>query len=385
VYTQCSKCATIFKLSAETLRAASGQVRCGKCGEIFNALSNLAEDRSAFITGESPLALERRADSILESPPAEPPTSPPPAPPAEPAPAANGVETARLELADSEIADFSFGNDDPEESAQVVPEPPAAQSNAAGETSMEFTLPPGELDRIFVEPKLTPLPFTPIPETEPELPPHPESAEARVAGIDLSDDARAQMLGGAEPPSIDGLVRRKRIVRPGVWPGAAIVLGLLLVIQVVHNNREFLAAHGPLAPLLRALYSSAGAPISAAANLSIYELRQWGVTGDPAAEGTLRVRASIMNTAPQFEPYPLLRVTLANRFGTRIGMRDFDAAEYTGKPVAALLKPGERVDATMSIRDPGTDAEGFEIDVCLRASDKHITCASEVNAVQTKR
>src|ERR1700685_673920 len=67
VYTQCSKCETVFKLSADVLRAAGGQVRCGRCGEVFNALARLAEDASTFAAGESPLDLEARADSILES------------------------------------------------------------------------------------------------------------------------------------------------------------------------------------------------------------------------------------------------------------------------------------------------------------------------------
>src|ERR1700716_1128897 len=65
VYTQCSKCETVFRLSAEVLRAASGQVRCGKCGEVFNALARLAEDSSTFSAGESPLEMETRADTIL--------------------------------------------------------------------------------------------------------------------------------------------------------------------------------------------------------------------------------------------------------------------------------------------------------------------------------
>src|SRR5271170_4791392 len=72
VFTQCSKCETVFRLSAEVLRAAGGQVRCGKCGEVFNALAHLAEDPSAFTTTETELDLESRADSILESP--APPT-----------------------------------------------------------------------------------------------------------------------------------------------------------------------------------------------------------------------------------------------------------------------------------------------------------------------
>ena len=53
MYTQCSKCETVFKLTAVVLRAAGGQVRCGKCGEVFNALARLAEDSSAFETGEA--------------------------------------------------------------------------------------------------------------------------------------------------------------------------------------------------------------------------------------------------------------------------------------------------------------------------------------------
>src|ERR1700749_5174915 len=72
VFTQCSQCETVFKLSAEVLRAAGGQVRCGKCGEVFNALARLAENASAFESTESALDLETRADSILESVPALP-------------------------------------------------------------------------------------------------------------------------------------------------------------------------------------------------------------------------------------------------------------------------------------------------------------------------
>jgi hypothetical protein len=49
-----------------------------------------------------------------------------------------------------------------------------------------------------------------------------------------------------------------------------------------------------------------------------------------------------------------------------------------------MLAPGERVDATLEILDPGKNAEGFEIDVCLRGADRRISCANDVPA-QTKR
>jgi predicted Zn finger-like uncharacterized protein len=370
VYTQCAKCSTVFKLSAETLRAASGQVRCGKCGEIFNALANLAEDRSAFTTGhESSLALERRADSILEASASAAAPAPPADQSEEPVEPPPGVEIAHLEVIDIEIADFSVDPplEQPEPPALMKPaetsDPAEQQPNSAAETSLEFTLPPGDLDRIFIEPKLPRLPILPPAES---VEPQPAETEA-------------------EPAAIDSILRSTHNAPPRLWVVAAICLGLLLLAQIVHHNREWLGAHGPFASLLRAGYSSAGAPISQAANLSVYELRQFGATGDPASDGTLQVRASIMNTAPQFEPYPLLRVTLENRFGTRIGMRDFEAAEYVGRPVAGLLKPGERVDANVAVRDPGNDADSFEVDICLRNGDKKISCANDLLPTQGRR
>lgn len=392
VFTQCSKCETVFKLSAEVLRAAGGQVRCGKCGEVFNALARLAEDPSAFASTETEIDLETRADSILQSPPIQAPRTAAKEPENLAPP---GVEIARLQImewSDSELS--GRGDADAADDTEEV----------SADTSMEFTLPPGELDRIFVESKarqrLPPL----VPETQASLsgsdaeeiaePAHPEAIEqsraanrsAAPGGFEVPDDIRREMLEGWEPREPPLLLLESPPSGRSfmVWLSAALAAGLLLTAQLVHQNREWLSSHAPLGGVLRALYSGLGAPVSQPANLSAYQLRQWGVTGDPAADGTLRVRASILNTAAQLEPYPLLRVTLANRFGGSIGTRDFEPAEYVGKPVARLLAPGERVDATMDILDPGKSAEGFEIDVCLRGAGRKVSCANDAAAAATR-
>jgi len=142
---------------------------------------------------------------------------------------------------------------------------------------------------------------------------------------------------------------------------------LLLGLQVVLTNGEWVAAHAP--------WNGGGS--ASGSKLSAYQLRQWGVTGEPGATGTLRVRATILNTAAQLQPYPLLRVTLANRFGTRVAQREFEPSDYLGKSTARMLAPGERVDAILDIVDPGKDAEGFEIDVCVRGADKRVQCAGD--------
>jgi predicted Zn finger-like uncharacterized protein len=399
VYTQCSKCQTVFKLSAEVLRAAGGQVRCGKCGELFNALARLAEESTAFPSDESPLELEARADSILES--------------------SVSLQVVRAVAKDEEV--------------DVPPGVEGAQLEFVDpERALEFTLPPGELDRIFIEskkrvlprpaPPLAPAPKAPAEgeaeveveldfeldepaepepaepepaEPEPEEPEEPDPAERESifgrppaavpdrrrphgggGGLEIPEDVRREMLAGIEdeidPVSAVRNLGRSRVPRRAfyTWLGAAVAAALLLLAQILHHNRDW--------PIARAMSGLLSAPQSAPANLSAYQLRQWGVTGDPDANGTLKVRASILNSAAQLQPYPLLRVTLADRFGKKIGTRDFEPGEYLGKPTARLLAPGERVDATLQILDPGKNAEGFEIDVCLRGADQKISCAADV-------
>jgi len=251
---------------------------------------------------------------------------------------------------------------------------------------MEFTLPPGELDRVFIEPSTPVLPafgaqadlHEAASADDTSHGPHPT---ANLGGGLVSEDARREMLAGAAEPELAEIAQApQRSVPFKVWLGAAALLALLLCVQWIHGNRAWLAAHAPLRGPLHGIYATLGIAEAAPANLSAYQLRQWGVTGDPSASGTLRVRASILNTAAQLQPYPLLRVTFANRFGAKIGMRDFEPAEYMGKPVARMLAPGERADATLDIVDPGKDAEGFEIDVCVRGVEQKVSCAGDAAA-----
>jgi predicted Zn finger-like uncharacterized protein len=435
LYTQCSHCETVFQLTAETLRAAGGQVRCGRCGEVFNALARLAEDATAFSTPrESALEMEARADEILHSPtpkrPAEPelasdgedfasgdvefarlqliekfkpsrhetpapprhavppvtapqrlapPVTAPPVPPRSPAreaktaPPASAAESGKG-AAPREVAPATATAPPPAPAPAPAAAAPGtgAAAESADDGALEFTLPPGDLDRVFVDPTAV-------------RPSSLAAAEAiapraeRMGGLDVADPVRRDVLAGLR----QRLEEPTEAARPAIqlaWRGAAAVLALVLLAQMIHENRAWLAAHGPLRGPLQSLYGALGVKVQPPVNLSAYQLRQWGVTGDPNAAGTLRVRASILNTSAQLQPYPLLRVTLANRFGTHVGARDFEPAEYLGRPIARLMTPGERADATLDIQDPGKDAEGFEIDVCLRGAGQTISCAADAAA-----
>jgi len=47
MYTLCPECSTAFRVTAEVLKQAAGKVRCGGCGNAFNALDYLSEQKPA--------------------------------------------------------------------------------------------------------------------------------------------------------------------------------------------------------------------------------------------------------------------------------------------------------------------------------------------------
>ena len=420
MYTQCPRCETIFRVSAEILRAAAGQVRCGRCGAAFSALAHLEERPDDFPLAGSRLEQDRRAERILESGP-------------------------DVDESDAVSAPDEAGTGDRIEQLRIVGPPFFPEDE-----SLEFTVPPGDLDRVFIapergtpptphwppnssdatapeeaefeeivieatleppsdadldtpsdgsagveaEPALEPEPaFEPEPAIESARPFEPEppldrdvatpsqavpepaedgEPEAARGSAAAADAALLAAATNAVNPALP-LDRPKRRAALALWSALAAILVLLLAAQIVNREREFIASHTPFGEPLRALYARLGLRLPIPADLHDYQLRQWGVTGDPTANGILRVRASILNTAAAFQPYPWLRVTLTDRFGNRVGTRDFAPREYLGKP-PGLMAPGQRANATLGIVDPGKHAEGFEIDLCLRGDSGDMLC-----------
>ena len=43
LFTRCPECRTTFRVSDEALKKANGQVRCGRCASVFNAIAERVE------------------------------------------------------------------------------------------------------------------------------------------------------------------------------------------------------------------------------------------------------------------------------------------------------------------------------------------------------
>jgi predicted Zn finger-like uncharacterized protein len=162
------------------------------------------------------------------------------------------------------------------------------------------------------------------------------------------------------------------------WLSATIAGLAVLLLQLVHHNRETLATNAHWGSALRSIYAHIGKPLPPRFDLDHYEIRDSGLTDAQSAEPGLWLHANIVNRANYAQPYPLVRVTLVDRFGTRLGRGEFAPADYLPDHTVpkAMLAPDAYAAVVLRIKDPGHEAVGFELDVCMPVEGA-LACASE--------
>ena len=407
MYTQCPDCATIFRVTAEALRFAQGDVRCGVCATSFNALENLSEQpfRPAP-AGDTPspddsMTVEELPgnENIELSAPVEL-AAVPDLPPAEPAEAGSDEEPddeARAMEFHGSAADLDrlFVVEDAAlqrfEPAEVAAEPDDAEpAHDLDSTDEHPILVLDERDEDVEEEGESIVLETlgPIEAPLPEVPPTPAAANLTAPRILIPDEMRRRLAEEAsaretaarefEPvDASDGFLSQR-------WPWVAGVaaLALLFVLQVLHSERNDLVRNPTWGAAVARTYAFLGLSVLAPTDLTAYELRQLGAASDPNEANRLMLRASIVNRASYAQPFPFLRLSLQDRFGGTLGALDIAPADYLpGAGGTGLLEPGQRADALIRIVDPGSEAVGFELDVCLPAQGG-VRCANALKTAQ---
>ena len=391
MYSQCPDCQTRFRVTAEMLRAARGTVRCGRCGSAFDALERLsdtipppaplihpvplvaseaessssaeyhfsAEDlERVFVDArdwrETPAAPESQA--ALESAGA-----------GEEAPLVvdenAGVEDITLEgerisieaPAEDQVTEIDLDSTDELEILRHVPDSAYPEDDEEAEREIEA----------FVQA----LEEAPVPATEPATAPAEAAEPLPLAAQRWRRPAEEEE---PEPTAAGGSMWGTL-----AWSLGGFVLAVVLAGQVIHHFRQDLVRHPQVGPPLRAAYERLGLDLMPNWDLAAFELRQWGNAADAAAEGRMVVRASLTNRAGFAQPHPILRLELEDRFGATVATRDFEPADYLKNPSQAtrLIAPGSSSEAELLLADPGTEAVGYRLDVCLRESSALLRCA----------
>ena len=329
--TRCPECDTTFRVTEETLKKASGQVRCGRCASVFNAYAEL-QDSDAKPADADAAQSQPRTSAIVDPQPERQP-EPQPEQPKPPPPEPVRLETKRAEN-DSGLGKTSV--------ADVVAETKIAAADAAVEARAETTAPGSE----------------PISATEVE----------RV----LTDDLTAM-------PYV--WLRTDEAPRSRWWTVGVALAALALGLQAIHHFRARLAGHPTFGPWVMAAYQKLGVEIAPSWDVHQYEIIDWIATAQPNERGlgSLKITARIQNHGPLRQPYPAVQLRLKDRFESRVGGRMFTPAEYLPRdtPRERLMSPGETARAELEVVDPGPDAYGFELDVCIEVEASLVTCGTD--------
>lgn len=344
MFTTCINCGSRFRLNVAQLTAAQGSVRCGKCGEIFDAYENLEG---------------------ADLPPQMPVQSTAPEP-VEDADVAFKVEDEAAPELEMPIA----ADDEPITSA---PELKAGRRRKPVED-----LP---IDDLFSGIEGDPL------STEPRLGlDEVQAGEADAAGFTYSDEVKPlpDALPADDAPRafahVDDLhtppaPKPRRPLRAAFSWLAILLLALLLLAQLVDVYRQPLSQNAVIGPSLQALYARLGRPLGAAASPSDWDVGALNVTTDPDSAGALSITGSLTNGAGLVQPWPLLRVVLTDRFGEALRSRDFKPADYLPAGQAGTaLAPGLSARFRLDIVDPGAEAVGFSLTPCLDVTAERV-CA----------
>jgi hypothetical protein len=160
------------------------------------------------------------------------------------------------------------------------------------------------------------------------------------------------------------------------------VLALLAFgAQATHHFRSAIAEHSSFGPWVARVYSALGAEITPKYDVHQYEIIAWVATAEPNSRGlgSLKITARIQNHGPLRQPYPAVQLRLKDRWETAVGSRMFTPAEYLPRdaPRDRLMSPGETTRAEIEVVDPGPDAYGFELDVCIEVEASLVTCGTD--------
>ena len=193
-------------------------------------------------------------------------------------------------------------------------------------------------------------------------------ATDKAAAAELTALARAKE---AEEAARSGGIRYGLV-------GGIVVLVLLMGIQVIHQSRAALATIPAFSSTVGQFYRAIGQPVQPAWDITgwRFEATKGSVEGE---DEELTIYSRLGNKSDGPLPYPLIGISLTDRFLETIGSRVLDPAEYLPSDLdpRKLVDPGNTFNAVITIKSSSEDATGFKLNVCYRLSDGQLSCAIE--------
>lgn len=299
--THCIECDTYFHVGAEQLKAANGQVKCGCCMTVFNALESLLDgaETSDYVS-------------------------------------IGTVDSASSEADQEELTKLDETSNTEEFIPISVPEA-ALISDEESETD--------EIENNEFE----------IVADEDEALPDED--------IEVTSDERMEFDLDQEPvfgESIQDDVEELEKNPSRMWLIASLLIFALLLFQFLNFNAGVVVAKFPQ---LGVICSFIACPVEQELKDNpVIELISRDVREHPQFKNVLLVNATLMNGANERQPFPKLQIDLFDKVGRGVGSRQFSPNEYLDSSVDLNvgMKPKLPVHIVLEILGSVEEANSFE-------------------------
>ncbi|HEX6260235.1 MAG TPA: DUF3426 domain-containing protein, partial [Woeseiaceae bacterium] len=202
------------------------------------------------------------------------------------------------------------------------------------------------------------------------------AALARAKGVPDADDIPLDPYAARN----EGTPGRRRF---GGAPAYRLIAGvaaltLLFAAQVVHAYRDTLATFPMFDRTVGSVYRLLGAPLN-----PDWDIRKWRFEATSGStdemDEVLTISSRLANSSARPLPYPLLHVSLTDRWEEIIGSNVLGPHEYLagGGDDAGQVAPGESFTALVRVEAPAPAATGFKLNVCYPEPGGRVRCATE--------
>jgi len=164
------------------------------------------------------------------------------------------------------------------------------------------------------------------------------------------------------------------------WFAGGAVMLALLALQLVHYNRDALAANVGWGETIRSTYASLGLQLYPQWAVNDYEIRGSEAVAGESGPEVMDIRAQIAAIGDNPTGLPHLRVVLRDRWSNPVAAKQFSPQEYADPeniPADGMLQPGSSIAAHIGIVDPGAGAQGFELELCVPRRHTGLDCTGQ--------
>jgi predicted Zn finger-like uncharacterized protein len=154
------------------------------------------------------------------------------------------------------------------------------------------------------------------------------------------------------------------------------LLGMALLGQLLHYNRDGLATHPDYGELIRNIYAGFGSPLYPEWRLDAFKVRGTEAVAGRSEAAALDILATIEVVSSEPVGLPLIRIALHDRWSNPVASRVFYPSEYLSgnTEIPEILSGGTTIPIKVSVIDPGTEAQNYIVDVCLPSRSRGLQC-----------